>query len=432
MQLLVANNAVSTLALNIAPTDTSCFLQAGTGALFPNPFPGQYFAATLTSAANGLVREIVYILAISGDTVTSMLRGQEGTTPQAFLAGDYFRCQFTAGAALAFTQTELTSGDPNGLMPGVAASAFGSPTTLWDNINDFLWVCVSGGSAAAASWVPIPAGALGRLIVLTGTLDLFVAPPPFGSDTLNNGLSSATPFATISHALYIASTRYNINGFSVHINLAGGTYNDSTTFSGSLFGSTSLNPLLLNATGPVVINAVGGWIALLNGANVGIASSPGGSWTLNMSPGPAGALNSTIATSTGSTLTVGNGVSFGDLFVGGTHAFSSVGSTIQFVSSYNINFTSGDSHWLCHPTSQIVAAPGITVNSIGVPVFSNGFAHVYDCAAVNCANVLFSGPCIGPQYILDTNGVINTQGTLSGLPGSTAGVIVPGGGGVFR
>src|ERR1700761_6400066 len=102
-QFLYANNAATTLAGPIASTATSLNLAAGPGALFPNPGPGQQFTLTLTSAANNNQTEITYCTGRTGDTCT-VVRGQEGTTPRAFIAGDLADNDLTAGACAALVQ----------------------------------------------------------------------------------------------------------------------------------------------------------------------------------------------------------------------------------------------------------------------------------------------------------------------------------------
>lgn len=140
--ILFANNATTALAGAITNVAVTANLTTGSGALFPTPGAGQYFVATFTDAATGLLREIVHVTAISGDTVT-MVRAQEGTTALAWDAGDFFVNQWTAGQAAAMQQiadlistvtsfntrtgaVTLTSGDVTtalGFTPATAASA---------------------------------------------------------------------------------------------------------------------------------------------------------------------------------------------------------------------------------------------------------------------------------------------------------------------
>jgi hypothetical protein len=99
-----SNFASSTLAAPITAAATSLTLAAGTGALFPNPSAGQEFALVLTDAATGTKIEIVYCTARSVDTLT-VVRAQEGTTGQAFIAGDLAANVLTAGQSQGFLQS---------------------------------------------------------------------------------------------------------------------------------------------------------------------------------------------------------------------------------------------------------------------------------------------------------------------------------------
>lgn len=101
---IFANLATTTLAGPISAGALSVNLAAGTGALFPNPTPGaSYFLLTFQDAATGLVHEIVQVTARSTDTCT-IVRGQEGTTAAAWLAGDLADNRWTAGSAAIMVQ----------------------------------------------------------------------------------------------------------------------------------------------------------------------------------------------------------------------------------------------------------------------------------------------------------------------------------------
>lgn len=93
-----ANNASTTLGSAISPTATSITVAAGTGNKFPSPGAGQYFTATLiaSGSSTGLPNEIVRVTSRTGDTMT-VVRGQEGTTAQAWNVGDTFANFVTAG-----------------------------------------------------------------------------------------------------------------------------------------------------------------------------------------------------------------------------------------------------------------------------------------------------------------------------------------------
>jgi microcystin-dependent protein len=103
---LNSNNAQTTLAGSISNVAVTANLQAGAGALFPNPAAGQYFVATIISAANGVDNEIVWVTNRVGDTVT-MIRGQEGTSAQNWSANDLFEQRVTAGQMQALVQLPI-------------------------------------------------------------------------------------------------------------------------------------------------------------------------------------------------------------------------------------------------------------------------------------------------------------------------------------
>ena len=108
---LFANQAQTTLALPVAPTDTTLYVAAGTGRYFPQPEAGQVFTLTLINAVNNLVNEIVYVTSVSGDAFT-VERGQEGTPAQAWNQGDFATNLDTAGTSDNFVQPDqLLTGD---------------------------------------------------------------------------------------------------------------------------------------------------------------------------------------------------------------------------------------------------------------------------------------------------------------------------------
>ena len=98
---IFANNATTTLTSNVSAGTTT--LNVTSGATFPFPGSGQQFAATLISAANPLVTEVVYVTANSANQFT-VVRGQEGTTAVSFVIGDIVQHEMTAGVESFFRQ----------------------------------------------------------------------------------------------------------------------------------------------------------------------------------------------------------------------------------------------------------------------------------------------------------------------------------------
>lgn len=100
---LFANNAKGRLNAGITDVATTLALQAGQGALFPNPGTGQHFIATLIKSATGAI-EVIKVTARSGDTFSTVARAQEGTSSIAFDANDKVELRPTKGTLEGFTQ----------------------------------------------------------------------------------------------------------------------------------------------------------------------------------------------------------------------------------------------------------------------------------------------------------------------------------------
>jgi hypothetical protein len=175
MLFLFANNAVSALAAPITSGDTTITVTSGTGAKYPSPAGGQYFAITLVDAATGLLREVAYCTARSGDTLT-VTRAREGTTARAYALYDPCANLWTMGQAAAMLQTSLVgsaayltasdqlggvsaiqpyAGDPNGLVAGNAATGAVPPSMVWDTVDNIVWVCIATGSTTTAVWLAL-------------------------------------------------------------------------------------------------------------------------------------------------------------------------------------------------------------------------------------------------------------------------------------
>lgn len=99
------NNASGALAAGITSGATSLSVTAGQGALFPALTGSQYFRATIMHIVSGAVTalEIVKVTARATDTFT-IVRAQEGTTAQAWSAGDTIALLPTAGDMAGFAQ----------------------------------------------------------------------------------------------------------------------------------------------------------------------------------------------------------------------------------------------------------------------------------------------------------------------------------------
>jgi hypothetical protein len=191
--ILFANNAATVLAGPISNTALTAVLATGTGVLFPSPAAGQYFAMTFTDAATGLLNEIVYVTARSGDMVT-FIRAQEGTAARSWLSGDYAANLVTAGTMAALEtggsaapyvynnptissayswSTTVPTGCTRAKVVLVAAGGGGAGGTVaqagagaGSGAAGIFWL--SGLSAGDSMWGAMGAGGLGGIAGATG------------------------------------------------------------------------------------------------------------------------------------------------------------------------------------------------------------------------------------------------------------------------
>lgn len=93
MGMKFTNNAASTLAADITSGSTTIAIQTADAGEFPSLGDGDWFIATIVDASGN--REIVKCTARTGGVLT-VVRGQEGTTPHAFVVGDSLSLRLTA------------------------------------------------------------------------------------------------------------------------------------------------------------------------------------------------------------------------------------------------------------------------------------------------------------------------------------------------
>lgn len=144
---IFADFAASTLAGPISTTSTSLIVASGTGAEFPQPSGAQQFAAVLNDAATGLLYEVVYVQAVSGDNFNNLLRGQEGTVALSWLAGDLIANVVTAGQMAAMVQQVSIS-------PIREVTASGAFTTTTADANGHIGVNRTSGVGNSSTTLP--------------------------------------------------------------------------------------------------------------------------------------------------------------------------------------------------------------------------------------------------------------------------------------
>lgn len=95
MQVIYNNFASGILLSDILAADLTLTLDTGQGAFFPDPIPGVEYCVLVLEDIGG-VKEVVWMTERVLDVLT-ITRGQEGTTPQDFVAGSRVELRATAG-----------------------------------------------------------------------------------------------------------------------------------------------------------------------------------------------------------------------------------------------------------------------------------------------------------------------------------------------
>lgn len=89
-----ASTTILTAVVN--PGDTTFSVAVATGALFPSPNAGEWFYCVLTDSLTAPTkREIIKVITRTSDNMTIVVRAQEGTTAQTWVAGNYCACRPT-------------------------------------------------------------------------------------------------------------------------------------------------------------------------------------------------------------------------------------------------------------------------------------------------------------------------------------------------
>lgn len=104
-QVRALNDAAGALNASVTTGATSITLQAGQGALFPQITGGDWFYVTVTTS--GGVKEVMKCTSITADTLT-VTRGVDGTSAQAFVAGNPVNLMFNA-AILSDLQAQIAA-----------------------------------------------------------------------------------------------------------------------------------------------------------------------------------------------------------------------------------------------------------------------------------------------------------------------------------
>ena len=455
-----SDNASSTLAGAITNTATTLNLQAGAGALFPNPGSGQQFALSLLDAATQTYREIVYVTARSTDTLT-IVRAQEGTSARAWAAGDFASHGPTAGQMAAMLQSgayptaTVYYGVDTGTADNLAVTTSPSFSTFTDgllfeitpaatnatsapvvNFNSLgnKTICLPGGGAispntivAGSKFLASYDNTLNKVVLLnngnkiSGNVTYYVNNST-GSDT-NTGATTSTAFATISHALSIIQN-LDLCGYNATIQLAntGIAYAPPTFQFGNQTGAiviqgsnSSQSSYVISSTGST---SSGGLISVTEGLVYlsGLTITNTGNYVNSLLVQYSGVVGVSYVT-----FTTTSAISY-NLMLASIGGFINVGTGCIFAGSA-LSAMGAQYGGNIIQTASLATASG--------PAFSSAFASALICGTIGVSQTGFTwtgSGASGPRYSAQVNGAIDTGGSgASFYPGSTAGSTATGG-----
>jgi hypothetical protein len=250
---------------------------------------------------------------------------------------------------------------------------------------------------------------------LFGARDYYVATT--GSDTLNDGLSSAKPFATIQHALDVAHT-FNQNGYSVTIHVGDGNYTGPILC--YAINGQGFITILGNTAQPTNVTVQG-----VNGSAFRVAGTynfKGLAASGTSGPGDAG---NAFQVGYGAlvdidTCAIGSCASYA-IYTGGAANVELSGPIQMYGNCQGLVTATAGGLLLVDSACVLTISPAIAV--------SGAFANAIDTAIVQMrfASIVGGGLVTGQKFNAFGNAVIDTNGSgINYLPGTVAGVLASG------
>jgi hypothetical protein len=218
MTIKFTNNATTTLASGINSSVTSLSVASGTGTLFPTISSPDVFYATLANVAGTV--EIVKVTARSTDVFT-IVRGQDGTTPLSWAAGDKVELRPTAAGLAAMAQF-----DSNQTYTGL--QTFAGTTTNADIKTSNILETATVSATAATGTINYDVTTQSVLYYTTNASGNFTVNfRASGSSTLNSIMSTGESLSTTFLCTNGSTAYYNsavtVDGNSVTPKWQGGT-----------------------------------------------------------------------------------------------------------------------------------------------------------------------------------------------------------------
>ena len=271
MALKLANNAVGFLAAALSTDDVTLALQSGQGSAFPALAAGDWCPGTLANSKGGV--EIVRVTARNTDTF-EIQRAQEGTSAQAFNAGDRFELRVTAGVFsqiidavdTAINQARPRVGDIKPWHGAIAdiATVHGPGWQLADGTNGTFDLRDRFLVGAGATYEPAATG--GAATVVLTAAQMPAHNHPVSDPTHAHGVSDPTHAHSVFDPGHAHSTNAGIvnnasstggGAFPVTANVGGATINPAGTGIGIFASGTGIG-IFGAATGVTTTNTGGG------------------------------------------------------------------------------------------------------------------------------------------------------------------------------
>lgn len=232
-------------------------------------------------------------------------------------------------------------------------------------------------------------------------------------DNANTALTTNMPLLTVQAAVDIVAKYYDLNGFTLTIQLADGTYTDTFHVYTPWVGGATENVIINgNETTPsnvYLYSQIIGVIAYAQGAGAGFAIRNCGMRSTN---------SICISAAHGASIWFKN-IIFGAST--NAHIYAMYGARIITQGGYTI---SGGArfHITIDINSSFITSVSTPVILLNTPAISENFINLRGCAVAHTQNFSFSGGATGTRYYAASNSSIITGGKgTSYFPGSIAG-----------
>ena len=323
-----------------------------------------------------------------------------GTPANVFYSGEYsilIRNKFGAQVFYSQTSNDYSFSSYVGLLSSSAgASNIGTPSGTVQSVLDGLTSSINGQRQR-----------------LSGSRDYYVRPDgnDSNSGTINN---AANAWLTMQHAHRFIADTLDLNGFSVTVHVADGTYTAGVNATAPYVGEGVVY-FIGNTTTPsnciINANAVGAFYAECN-ARYDIRG-----FRVTNSAGDG------VYVQNGGVITIGGKMEYGPCSA--SQITTGGGGSIVIQADYTITAGTSTSHLHAGSPGSIIAGV-INVTLTGAPNYTSYFAGAAE-GTITVKDTVFTGAATGPTHLAHKGGVIDTHPAFASLPGSTPGRVATGG-----